>query len=62
MAKLQFLIPVTSYKLTVILEPDCNLAFSKDPSQREYVPFFANTSGSPKTDWGICGIGIQPRD
>jgi hypothetical protein len=62
MAKLQFLIPVTSYKLTVILEPDCDLVFSKDPSEREFVPFFANTAGSAKTDWGVCAIGIQPRD
>ncbi|MHC4623729.1 MAG: hypothetical protein ACYS4W_07485, partial [Planctomycetota bacterium] len=60
--KLQSLIPVTFYKLTVILEPDCNLVFSKDPTQREFVPFFANTAGSAKTDWGVCGTGAQPRD
>ena len=62
MAKLQCLIPVTFYKLTVVLEPDCNFVFSKDPSRRESVPFSANTAASAKTDWGACGIGIQPRD
>jgi hypothetical protein len=62
MAKLQCLIPVTFYKLTVVLEPDCNFVFTNDPAQRQWVPFFANTLDSTKTDWGACGIQIQPRD
>ncbi|MHC4618314.1 MAG: hypothetical protein ACYTEQ_11245, partial [Planctomycetota bacterium] len=62
MAKLQSLIPVTFYKLTVVLEPDCNFVSAEDPSKRQFVPFFGDTAGSAKTDWGACGIGIQPRD
>ncbi|MHC4500457.1 MAG: hypothetical protein ACYS21_15260, partial [Planctomycetota bacterium] len=60
--KLQSLIPVTFYKLTVVLEPDCNFVFSQDPSQRKFVPFFASAVGPAKTDWDVCGIGVQPRD
>jgi hypothetical protein len=59
MIKLQSLIPVTFYKLTVVLEPDSNFVFTEEPSRRECVPFFGD-SVSAKTDFGWSGILIQP--
>ena len=58
--KLQFLLPVVHYKLTVTLEPDCGYVYSKDASQRELVPFFASPQ-SPTSNMGTCGIAIQKR-
>jgi hypothetical protein len=58
---LRGLIPVSSYKLTVALAPDCGLEFSKDPSQKQWVPFTGNSLGSPATRFGSCGIEVRKR-
>lgn len=56
--KLQSLIPVVSYKLTVALTPDCNLEYSRNPSRTQWVPFTGN-SESPGTRFGSCGIEVR---
>ncbi len=56
--KLQFLLPVVHYKLTVTLDPDCGYVYSQDPTQREFVPFFASPQ-APTGNMGSCGIAIR---
>jgi len=55
---LQSLIPVISYKLTVVLEPDCGFEHTKDSSKRRIVPFSWN-SDSPVMQFGSCGLLIR---
>ncbi len=59
--KLEFLIPVTYYKLTVTLDPDCGYINTHDPSQSEFVPFFSN-SGTPTNVMGTCVLSIQKQE
>ena len=59
---LRSLIPATSYKLTIILEPDCNFQHTQDPSKRRFVPFSWGSAVPPKIYFGSCGITIQSQE
>jgi outer membrane lipoprotein-sorting protein len=63
-AELAGLIPVSMYKLTVVLDKGCGYVFSKDPSRSEYLAFyqdpFGETIQEPKSYFGSCGIPIKP--
>ena len=56
---LQSLIPVTSYKLHVTLEPGCGYVSKHKPELRTFVPFSWSDSIS-KTRFGTCGLTIKP--
>jgi outer membrane lipoprotein-sorting protein len=63
-AELAGLIPVSIYKLTIVLDEGCGYVFSKDPSRREFMAFYQDsvgeTSKEPKSYFGSCGIPIKP--
>jgi len=57
-APLQSFVPITSYKLHVTLEPNCNWIFKKNPDQLKMTPFTISM-GEPKTTFGTCGLAIK---
>jgi hypothetical protein len=57
--RLQGLIPVQGFVLTVVLDPDCGFEYTKDPSQTQMTPFRANESSSPVTEFGFCRLPIR---
>jgi hypothetical protein len=59
--RLQGLIPVESFVLTTVLEPDCGLEYTKDPSQTQTIPFSWKAK-SPKMHFGSCGLLVQKRN
>ncbi len=59
--ELASLIPVGSFKLTVVLDEGCGYVFSENPSKREFVPFRWSTD-EPKDYFGSCGILIKPEN
>jgi outer membrane lipoprotein-sorting protein len=65
-AELAGLIPVGSYKLTIVLDDRCGYIFSEDSSKREFLVFSWDTVGEissePKSYFGSCGIPINPAE
>jgi outer membrane lipoprotein-sorting protein len=63
-AELAGLIPVSMYKLTIVLDEGCGYVFSKDPSRSEFMAFYQDgvgeTSWEPKSYFGSCGIPVKP--
>jgi len=63
-AELAGLIPVSMYKLTIVLDKGCGYVFSKDPSRSEFMAFSQDpvgwTSQEPKSYFGSCGIPVKP--
>jgi hypothetical protein len=63
---LQSLIPVTSFKLTAVLEEDCGLEFPtkyvNDPSIRSLDLFIADGMDSAKMEMGSCGLPVNKSD
>ncbi len=57
--KLQTLIYVTSYKLSVVLEPDCGYENTNDPANDTLVPFSMGNPDKPFMSIGSCGIKIN---
>ncbi|MCK5565104.1 MAG: hypothetical protein KAJ07_07635 [Planctomycetes bacterium] len=55
--KLQGLIYITSYKLSIVIDPDCGYENTNDPASDTLVPFFGNWD-DPKMSPGSCGIMI----
>ena len=58
---LKSLVPVVSYKLAVVVDPDSGWEYVKDPSQSSWVPFSIGNPPKPATDFGVCGLGLQKR-
>jgi len=56
--RLQGLIPVEGFKLTVVLEPDCGFKYSKDPSQTKITLFKTNKLLS-MMDNASCGLPVD---
>ena len=61
------LLPVTSYKLTIVLEPACGYVFSFDHSKQQLTVFSWDTVGEkstePKTFFGSWGsLSPKPAD
>ena len=63
-AELAGLIPVSIYKLTIVLDKGCGYVFSKDPSRSEFMAFYRDgvgePSSEPKSYFGSCGIPVKP--
>lgn len=59
--ELAAMIPVVSFKLTIVLDDNCGYVFSEDPSQWKFVPFSWN-SDAPKSYFGSCGVPIEPTE
>jgi hypothetical protein len=59
---LQGLIPVEGFVLTIVLEPDCGLEYTKDPSQSRIVPFRGAEFSRITMDLGSCGLLVQKRN
>jgi outer membrane lipoprotein-sorting protein len=63
-AELAGLIPVSMYKLTIVLDEGCGYVFSKDPSRSEFLAFYQDgvgePSSEPKSYFGSCGIPVKP--
>lgn len=57
--ELKSLIPVTAYRLNVVLEPGCGWENPDDVSQRTMVPFFCFNRPKPVQHMGSCGIKIR---
>ena len=55
---LQGLIPVEGFELSVVLEPDCGLKFSKHPSQTQMNLFKSNSTLS-FSDNTSCGLPVE---
>jgi len=55
---LQGLIPIEGFELTVVLEPDCGLKFSKRPSQTQMTLFKSNGTLS-FSDNASCGLAVE---
>jgi hypothetical protein len=60
--RLQGLIPVEGFVLTIVLEPDCGFEYTKDPSQTQIIPFRADEFSSIVMDFGSCGLPIRKRN
>ena len=58
--KLKFPFPVTSYKLTAVLEPDCDYEHIEEPDLRNF-PLFSLNGGSSKTEMGYCALPVKKR-
>ncbi len=68
-AELRSLIPVVSYKLTVILEPDCGFEYTKDPGRREFFGYHVRRTShlgdslpAEIIDGHSCELPIRKRD
>lgn len=59
--ELASLIPVGSYKLTILLDEGCGFVSMEDPNQSQLVPFSWG-SDEPKSYFGSCGIAVRPQD
>ncbi len=58
-ARLQSLLPVTAYSLTLQLDTGCGYEFEPTPERRETTLFsLASTGKRPKNDFGSTGIGL----
>ena len=56
------LIPVTSYRLAIMLDPGCGLRHAEDASKQRWTPFTWNTGGpEPKSQFGTCGLPLSLR-
>jgi len=60
-ARLQGLIPITSFSLTVVLNEGCGFEATDDPSLKRMRPFFSSGYRSPQRVLGSCGIPILKR-
>jgi len=60
--RLQALIPVEGFVLTIVLEPDCGFEYTKDPSQTQIIPFQGDEFSSIVMEFGSCGLLIQKRN
>jgi len=59
-ARLQALLPVTGYSLTVALTPNGAYEFEHAPYRWEETVFSqASTGGTPRNHFGTCGLGLQ---
>ncbi len=65
-AELAGLIPVSMYKLSIVLDEGCGYVFSKDPSRREFMAFYKDNVGETNQEaqsyFGSCGIPVKPAD
>jgi hypothetical protein len=61
-AELAGLIPVGSYKLTIVLNDGCGYVFLDDPNQSQLLVFNSGPIDVPKWYFGSCGIPIKPAD
>ena len=60
-AKLQTVIPATSFRLEIVLDPNCGYVCSEDASLQRITPFSWNND-RPRTHVGSCGIMIQEEE
>ena len=59
--ELASLIPVGSFKLTIVLDEGCGFVSIEDPNQPQVVPFSWGAD-EPKSYFGFCGIAIRPKN
>jgi membrane protease YdiL (CAAX protease family) len=62
-ARLQALVPVTGYALTLRLAPGCGYVFERAP-ERAVTELFSilDTGTQPRKGFGTCGIGLRAAD
>ncbi|MHC4266193.1 MAG: hypothetical protein ACYSUK_09705, partial [Planctomycetota bacterium] len=56
---LQGMIPLESYMLTIVLEPDCGYEYIKDPQERERLHFSWDPVEPPSMNMGNCGLMVR---
>jgi hypothetical protein len=56
---LQGLIPLESYMLTIVLEPDCGYQYIDNPQERERLHFSWDPVEPPSMNMGNCGLMVR---
>jgi hypothetical protein len=56
---LQGLIPLESYVLTIVLEPDCGYEYIENPQERERLHFSWDPVEPPSMNMGNCGLIVR---